>query len=171
MENYKVCVNNEAESKEAQDLFFELGYVWTDTKCQTQMKYTIPVIYSSFEDGDLCCDKNDVNHNHKEITLPELRDLVVLKRNSKVSQVEYDYKEISQEYKHYKKDVSNLNSIDVYRVLKLFDVKDPALQHAVKKILCAGDRGTKDKVQDIQEAIASLNRFLEMIKEDDDIPF
>ncbi|QMP81500.1 terminase large subunit [Escherichia phage vB_EcoM_APEC] len=67
---------------------------------------------------------------------------------------------------HYKKDVSNLNSIDVYRVLKLFDVKDPALQHAVKKILCAGDRGTKDKVQDIQEAIASLNRSLEMIKED-----
>ncbi|WP_236489833.1 hypothetical protein, partial [Escherichia coli] len=28
MENYKIRVNNEAESKEAQELFFELGYSW-----------------------------------------------------------------------------------------------------------------------------------------------
>ena len=76
MKDLKIRVANEAESKEAQELFFELGYVWTDTKCQTKMKYTVPVIYSSFEDGDLCCDKYDINHNHKEITIQELRDMV-----------------------------------------------------------------------------------------------
>lgn len=76
MKDLKIRVANEAESKEAQELFFKLGYVWTDTKCQTKMKYTVPVIYSSFEDGDLCCDKYDISHNHKEITLQELRDMV-----------------------------------------------------------------------------------------------
>ena len=75
MKDLKIHVANEAESKEAQELFFKLGFVWTDTKCQTPMKYTNPVIYSSFNDGDLCCDKYDVSHNHKEITLAELRNM------------------------------------------------------------------------------------------------
>ena len=35
---------------------------------------------------------------------------------------------------HYFKDVSNLKHIDVYRVLILFGVTDPCLQHAIKKI-------------------------------------
>ena len=76
MEDLKIRVASESESKEAQELFFKLGYVWTDTKCKTEMKYTVPVIYSSFEDGDLCCDKYDINNNHKETTLQELRDMV-----------------------------------------------------------------------------------------------
>ena len=29
MEKYKIKVNNEAESKEVQELFFELGYYWS----------------------------------------------------------------------------------------------------------------------------------------------
>lgn len=80
--NYKIRVNNEEESEEAQELFFELGYVWHDTKCKTQMRYVEPVYYSSFDDMELACDVSDVNYKHKEITLPGLRDLVVLKRNS-----------------------------------------------------------------------------------------
>lgn len=67
---------------------------------------------------------------------------------------------------HYKKDVSNLQMIDVYRVLQLFGITDPCEQHAVKKILCAGQRGAKSHEQDIREAIDSLNRRLEMIDED-----
>lgn len=82
MENLKIKVNSESESKEVQELFFELGYVWHDTKCKTQMRYVKPVYYSSFDDMELACDVSDVNYKHKEITLPELRDLVVLKRNS-----------------------------------------------------------------------------------------
>ena len=69
-------------------------------------------------------------------------------------------------YDHYKKDVRHLDMIDVYRVIELFEVTHPALQHALKKVLCAGDRGAKDWEKDVQEAIDSLNRALQMRAED-----
>jgi len=72
------------------------------------------------------------------------------------------------EYKHYQKSVEHLKWIDVYRVLVLFGVTNPCLQHAIKKLLCAGQRGIKDQKQDVQEAIASLVRYLEMQTEDGD---
>jgi hypothetical protein len=71
-----------------------------------------------------------------------------------------------QNHSHYFKDVSNLNFIDVYRVLLLFGVTDPCLQHATKKLLCAGNRGVKDELKDVQEAITSLTRYLEIKTED-----
>lgn len=46
--------------------------------------------------------------------------------------------------------------VDVYRVLNAFDVRDAATQHAIKKLLAAGKRGHKDYVQDLKEAIASV---------------
>lgn len=72
------------------------------------------------------------------------------------------------EYSHYQKPVEHLKWIDVYRVLVLFGVTNPCLQHAIKKLLCAGQRGVKDQKQDVQEAIASLLRYLEMQTEDDE---
>jgi len=72
-------------------------------------------------------------------------------------------------HSHYHKDVSNLKSVDVYQVCALFDVQDPsgATQHAVKKILCPGQRGGgKSLRQDLQEAVDSLNRRIQMIDED-----
>ena len=71
------------------------------------------------------------------------------------------------EYSHYQKSVEHLKWIDVYRVLVLFGVTNPCLQHAIKKLLCAGQRGVKDQKQDLQEAIASLLRYLEMQTEDE----
>ena len=72
-----------------------------------------------------------------------------------------------QSHDHYFKDVSSLKHIDVYRVLVLFGVTNPCIQHAVKKLLCAGNRGVKDELKDVQEAIASLLRYLEMQTEDE----
>ncbi len=72
-----------------------------------------------------------------------------------------------QKHNHYFKDVSNLKFIDVYRVLDLFGVLNPCVQHAVKKLLCSGQRGVKDTRQDVQEAITSLVRCLEMQTEDE----
>ena len=69
-------------------------------------------------------------------------------------------------HNHYFKDVSRLDSVDVYRVLELFEVVDAAIQHAVKKLLCAGGRGAKSQPQDVQEAIDSLARWRDMRKED-----
>ena len=69
-------------------------------------------------------------------------------------------------YPHYYKDVAHLKNVDVYRVLTLFKVNDPCIQHAIKKLLCAGDRGDKSMIKDITEARDSLNRHLEMLDED-----
>lgn len=67
---------------------------------------------------------------------------------------------------HYKKDISHLKTLDVYRVLDLYGVTHPAIQHAVKKLLCAGQRGAKDYERDLREAVDSINRALQMAVED-----
>lgn len=69
-------------------------------------------------------------------------------------------------FPHYFKDVSNLATVDVYRVLLLFGVTDPCLQHAIKKLLVAGGRGAKSADKDVGEAIATLQRWVEMREED-----
>jgi hypothetical protein len=68
---------------------------------------------------------------------------------------------------HYKKPVAGLQFVDVYRVLALFGVTDPCIQHAVKKMLVAGGRGAKDISQDVQDAIDTLQRWQEMRLEDE----
>ncbi len=74
----------------------------------------------------------------------------------------------TRKHSHYFKDVSHLKDIDVYRVIKLFNVSDPCVQHAVKKLLVAGGRGAgKDIERDLREAVDSINRALQMIAEDD----
>jgi len=69
-------------------------------------------------------------------------------------------------FDHYYKNVKELDFIDIYRVLDLYQVYHPCIQHAVKKLLVAGGRGHKDQTEDIQEAITSLTRWLEMRRED-----
>jgi len=75
-----------------------------------------------------------------------------------------------RKHSHYFKDVSKLTVIDVYRVLELFNVTDQALGHAIKKLLLAGQRGAgKDFRKDVQEAIDTLQRRIEMLNEDQPI--
>lgn len=57
---------------------------------------------------------------------------------------------------------NNMLYVDVYDVLKAFDVVCPAMQHAIKKMLCSGQRGVKDSVRDKREAIDSINRSIEL---------
>lgn len=52
--------------------------------------------------------------------------------------------------------------IDVYDVLEAFNVSCPAVQHAVKKLLDAGNRGYKGRKQDLQEARESLSRAIQL---------
>lgn len=70
-------------------------------------------------------------------------------------------------HSHYFKPVQGLTHIDVYRVLSLFSVTDPCLQHAIKKLLVAGGRGGgKDVGRDVQEAIDTLERWKAMREEE-----
>lgn len=83
MENLKIRVNNESESKEAQELFFELGYKWNNLHGYFDLsKYTNIIRGHNTSEMTQSIESDILYKECKEITLPELRDLVVLKRNS-----------------------------------------------------------------------------------------
>lgn len=52
--------------------------------------------------------------------------------------------------------------VDVYDVLIAYDVRCPAIAHAIKKLLVPGSRGAKSWSQDVNEAIGSLRRALDL---------
>ena len=94
MENYKIKVNNEAESKEAQNLFSYLGYnrrpyLLTNEKMREdgyQNDYEIGFLFAEQNGYVSCAQKTSTtyfdDHRFKEITLQKLKDLAVLKHNS-----------------------------------------------------------------------------------------
>ena len=53
-------------------------------------------------------------------------------------------------------------TIDIYDVLKAWGVTCPATQHAIKKLLQPGERGHKDKLTDLREALSSVERAIQM---------
>lgn len=71
-----------------------------------------------------------------------------------------------RKYNHYYKDVSNYSDVDFYRIALLYDIRHPGIQHAVKKLMAPGKRGAKDFFNDVKESRDTLNRVLEMAKED-----
>lgn len=79
MESYKIRVNNEDKSKEAQELFVQLGYELDlfFGKYESDTKWVL-----AFADGSMgCASEALAKDTLKEITLTQLRDIVVLKRN------------------------------------------------------------------------------------------
>lgn len=56
-------------------------------------------------------------------------------------------------------------TVDVYRVLDAFITNDPILDHLIKKALCAGSRGHKDKITDYQNILESAQKALELQKQ------
>jgi len=52
--------------------------------------------------------------------------------------------------------------VDVYAVLAAFPSNSAAVDHALKKLLAPGQRGQKDRLQDLKEARASLDRAIQM---------
>ncbi len=85
MNNYKIKVNDEAESKEAQELFFGLGYRWKMNNpkqitkdcfgIQARLDCGKPVLYALPEKYFNACE-------YIELTLPQLRDLVAQNQSS-----------------------------------------------------------------------------------------
>ncbi|MFA8969125.1 hypothetical protein [Escherichia coli] len=115
-------------------------------------------------------DREDKEWKHGAVKMREYMDAfseckIVWQRKDD-SVVEGEVFKGEKKHSHYFKDVSHLEYVDVYRVLDLFEVVDPCIQHSIKKLLCAGMRGAKNQPQDIQEAIDSLVRYQEMRKED-----
>lgn len=88
MDNYKIKVKDEAESKEAQELFVQLGY--------ELFKFKRIGIVATEDNGTVYPDVigNWDAYEGKELTLPQLRDLVVLKRND-INDANYRSKKVS----------------------------------------------------------------------------
>jgi len=59
--------------------------------------------------------------------------------------------------------------VDVYGVLKAFNVTCPALAHCIKKLLACGERGKGNRMADLKGAMAALNRAIDL-EEDDNPP-
>ncbi len=55
--------------------------------------------------------------------------------------------------------------VDVYDVLRAFEVTDGAIAHALKKLLAPGKRGHKDYLYDLNDVILSINRAIDLHKE------
>lgn len=75
------------------------------------------------------------------------------------------FQSVSEQKNKYNRQCKGV-TIDVYDVLKAFEVTDPALQHLIKKVLCAGLRGHKNKEQDLIDILDSANRALELYHDD-----
>ena len=69
-------------------------------------------------------------------------------------------------HSHYKKDISHLDTLGIYRVTELFNPHSCGA-HIAKKALCSGQRGHKDLLTDIQDIIDTAERWKEMLIEDE----
>jgi hypothetical protein len=57
---------------------------------------------------------------------------------------------------------ATVQEIDIYGVIETFGVTCPARQHALKKILLAGERGKNDTIADLEEARDAISRAIEL---------
>jgi hypothetical protein len=58
-------------------------------------------------------------------------------------------------------------TVDVYRVLNAFGPLSPEIDHSIKKLLAAGQRGAKSERQDLLEAIQSIEARLQYLEATD----
>jgi hypothetical protein len=56
-------------------------------------------------------------------------------------------------------------NVDVYSVLEAYKVTCPARAHAIKKLLCAGQRGKGEELADLIGALAAVNRAIDLQKQ------
>lgn len=116
--------------------------------------YWIPIPYGTYK-----ITLTDLNlPNGKWYTSLTLKEAPVVKAYEKEN-------ESTTKHSHYFKDCPYAK-VDVYRILEIFDVTDPCIQHCVKKLLCAGGRGHKDINLDIQNCIDTLLRYQQMREEE-----
>jgi len=60
--------------------------------------------------------------------------------------------------------VDQQGQVDVYDVLRAFEVTDPGLQHAIKKLLMPGMRGDKNFTEDLVESIDAIRATIASTK-------
>jgi hypothetical protein len=71
----------------------------------------------------------------------------------------------ARKHGHYYK-ACPFDEIDFYRIVLLYGIADPCVQHALKKLLVVGGRGSKDADRDVQDIIDTMERWKEMREEE-----
>lgn len=66
---------------------------------------------------------------------------------------------------HYRREYKGVK-LDPARICLVYDVKNMLQATIVKKSLCAGNRGHKDTIRDIDDIITAANRWKEIVIED-----
>lgn len=135
MEDLKIKVSSESESKEAQELFFELGYDFYfggKLVCNTNL-----MLIAANSNGLLSNILND-GVNYKEITLQQLHDLVVLKRNSVEDATHTD----SNKLKYYIGDSRYILTIDGWKECIINDLSElKTIEKEMKEYLRKDNEG------------------------------
>ena len=173
MKDLKIRVATEAESKEAQELFFELGYKWVYKNLGKKLLLSKKDVYLFAEsDGTLGTGthQDEVFFNNwfgKEITLQELRDMVNQDQDEPFLTPESlndQYAEIEQvrqqtdslpEFKHdfvnhpkhYCDHPSGIECIEITRH------HDFAIGNAIKYLWRAGLKDSNNEIQDLKKAV------------------
>lgn len=100
-----------------------------------------------------------VHFNGHEYIMP----IIGIMDNVKVGSLHLDGKEHSAPLGNkYMREIAPDVWVDVYAVLKAWNVTNPALQHLIKKALQPGERGHKTLHQDMQDIIDSAIRAKEL---------
>lgn len=99
--------------------------------------------------------EDDMGHYDQEREVEEAKKKEIEKCQEEV-RAGYDRKIIG-------KYGSGACTVDIYRVLDAYKTGSSAIDHAIKKLLCAGNRGYKDKRKDYMEAIQSISQELSLI--------
>lgn len=99
----------------------------------------------------------EVNMERTNWKCPACNGWTKVLKNSEYQEYEQDLDDGSK----YRKNIKGV-PVDIYDVLYAFNVTNPAIQHALKKLLAGGNRGHKDRLTDLQEAEWSISRAIEL---------
>lgn len=175
--NTKVRILSPEHSEYVQRFAFEVGFMWAFGGRNTNHKDEEYLFF--WDDKDITySDKLYFDQTDKKeifIELPVKNESPEIEKNFRCTPIpdinaRILAEKVGSKHGHYFKDVSDLDEIDVYRICDLCEVNDSsgATQHAVKKLLCAGQRGAKDKRKDLEEARDTIIRKLAMMTEDNE---
>lgn len=160
-------INRASKENEMQGCDFKVGdivkrVVWVDIHSNTPtngeewkisgVEYKQGGWYLGFEG-----DSQGVKWEAKSFTLVSGRET-----QKHVSQKVEQSADTSTKQNKYSRQIKPNVFVDVYDVLRAFDVTDPCLSHLAKKALCAGLRVHKNRLEDLKDIKASVERAIEM---------
>lgn len=163
--NYKIKVGSEAQSKEAQELFVALGGRVSLNERFGMVCLTNGSEFVLWQRETLNDKVASAEVARQEFIGAPFSDLPVFNFGAIDDFVESNVEQ-GAKHSHYKKDISHLNALDIYRVTELFNPHSCGA-HIAKKALCSGQRGHKDLLTDIQDIIDTAERWKEMLIEDE----